>query len=670
MPSLADAQPYGPVTVPGNVHLQIGLTDPLLDDAEVISVNHDEWLFVKSFEAEAPGEGERVFLFFKGVDYFCDVWLNGTHLGSHEGMFTDFELDATAAVQPQNRLVVAVSCPWRVDSRHFFTQPSNIFSVNRKSTEYMKGGLLHYWDGAPFSGNAVFPFGIWSDVELVRRRGACIGRIAVTTVDIRDDCAELDLHCEWWSDRQLDVELDVVIRPHDFAGTGHDYHQTVRIPAGQSASTTRLTLPDPALWWTWDIGHPHLYDVSVTAAGSTTTSRFGVRLLERDPRSLAYSLNGQRLFLRGVWYPFASLFPAAADPREQQRDVDMLVEANINHIVVYTYVEADALYDACDEAGVLVFQELPFVQLGPMRVLEPDHPRHEVWWDWALDSVANILRQRRGHASLVLWCAFAETRKDGQWLYGDYTAFSDALAGLVSTLAPDAIYHPSFCDFGEDHYWEGGFPNGDFWDHYEADARFVSEYGSIAPPVLETLEEFLPAAARWGLDERTGGRIGLPIDAEEYAYHWSFDYPGLCNSVARMYEWADRSVPTLERLVDAMQWYQALGLRYCAEIYRRRRFAAFAGCRTWSYRDQIPGARFTVVDHHQRPKMGYYALKQAYAPLLLSLDERLPLAARERARATSVTWWPSTTAATPTSCASSPRCSTPAAWSSAGTRRT
>ena len=42
----------------------------------------------------------------------------------------------------------------------------------------------------------------------------------------------------------------------------------------------------------------------------------------------------------------------------------------------------------------------------------------------------------------------------------------------------------------------------------------------------------------------------------------------------------------------------------------------------------MPGIKFTVVDHRQRPKLGYFGLKQAYAPLLVSLDEQYPLALR------------------------------------------
>jgi hypothetical protein len=350
--------------------------------------------------------------------------------------------------------------------------------------------------------------------------------------------------------------------------------------------------------------------------------------LERDEATLTYALNGRRLFLRGVWYPFAGLFAADVADAAYQRDVAMLRDANCNHVALVGYVERPVYYDACDRAGILVFQQLPFTQFGPMGVLDASYPRRETYRAWALGEVDNVVRQLRGHPSVGVWGAFAETRKDGRWVWGDYELFARAIGEVVRAADSDALYHASFCDLGEGHIWSGGYPFGEFSDHYRTDHRFVSEFGAIAPPVVETLREMIPDDAIWDRPDGAAGRLGLPILAEAYAYHWAFDYAGLANSVARMYRHADRAPASLERFVDALQWYQAFGLRYCAEAYRRRRFAPIAGCRMWSYREVGPGIKFTVVDHHQRPKMGYFGLQAGYQPVLISVDDRLPLAPR------------------------------------------
>lgn len=616
------------VEVPGNLQIQLGHTDLWLDTPELTNLNHHEWLYTREFET--PADDGRQFLVFDGIDYFCDVWVNGTWVGHHEGAFSEWELDVTDALAgpgETNALALTVSCPWRVDDRQFFLNASTVFSVIMKNSEYMKGNLLHYWDGLPLSGNAVFPFGPWRDIWLESRSGVVLRRVSAATRSIEEGQALVDLTFEWWSERDATARVDasVEIAPETFEGTPAHYSVSADVEPGHSETTTSLSISEPELWWTWDLGEPNLYRARVDAEADRRETVFGIRVLRRDPDTLAYTLNGQRFFLRGVWYPFANIFSAAPTPEEHWRDVEMLRDGNSNHLVSFTFVEKPAFYDACDRLGMLIFQELPYQQLGPMKVVDPSYPRFDEFWSWSLGEVANIVRRLRGHTSVVVWAAFAETRKNEKWVWGDYTAYNDAIADIVGSLDPDAIYHPSFCDFKEEHVWNGGFPFGEFWDHYDRNHHFISEFGAIAPPVAETVLEFMPPGTAWGVEAARDGRVQLPIDVEEYSYRWAFDYAGLTTSVARMYKWADRRPGSLERFIDAIQWYQAFGLQYCAEIYRRKRFADITGCRTWSYRENIPGIKFTVVDHHQRPKIGYFGLKAGYEPLLLSLDEPAPL---------------------------------------------
>jgi beta-mannosidase len=614
------------VELPGNLQLQLGFEDMWLDTPELTNLNHYEWVY--SRELETPSAPGRHFLVFDGIDYFCDVWVNGKWAGHHEGAFSEWELDVTKLLGPasdSNTVTLAVSCPWRVDDRQFYLNPSTVFSVIMKNSEYMKGNLLHYWDGLPLSGNAVFPFGPWRDVWLESREGVVLRRVAVSNRALTGDEAVVDVHFEWWSETPQSVAASIDVSPETFAGESMRHDAVANVGAGHSETSATLTIANPQLWWTWDLGEQNLYRATVTYEGGSTETVFGIRELHRDPDTLAYSLNGQRLFLRGVWYPFANIFSAAPTPQEHRRDVEMLRDGNSNHLVSFTFIEKPALYEACDRLGMLVFQELPYHQLGPMKVVDPAYPRFREYWDWSLDEVDNMVRRLRGHTSLVVWGAFAETRKNEQWVWGDYTDYSQAIGEIVNRLDPDAVYHPSFCDFKEEHIWNGGFPFGEYSDHYDRNHHFISEFGAIAPPVAETVAEFMPEGTAWGVESAREGRVALPIDVEEYSYRWAFDYAGLTTSVARMYRWADRRPPTLERFIDAVQWYQAFGLQYCAEVYRRKRFADITGCRTWSYRENIPGIKFTVVDHHQRPKMGYFGLQAGYQPVLLSWDEPRPM---------------------------------------------
>src|SRR5690606_30779577 len=68
------------------------------------------WYF-REFELTSDWEDRRVELQFDAADYFAEVWLNGRRLGQHEGGYTPFSFDATAAADNRNLLAVRIVDP-------------------------------------------------------------------------------------------------------------------------------------------------------------------------------------------------------------------------------------------------------------------------------------------------------------------------------------------------------------------------------------------------------------------------------------------------------------------------------------------------------------------------------------------------------------------------------
>lgn len=623
-PDITLAYRVGIGHVPGNVHLDLGFQDLNLDTEELVSVNDFEWLYLRTFPT--PASHGSTLLHFDGVDYFCDVWVNGSLAGHHEGCYTEWDVDITTLLMPsgsQNEVMLAISMPWRVDERAYILEPATRSGAFIKNTEYMRGMFSLYSDFA-LDGYAVAPFGPWRGVTLVTRSGPTLTRLSASTLAIDGSSAKVRFDLEWWSDdptpRDVAFELRIA---RDGASEGAVTHGlAVNVPPGRSDSSVELTLDDVALWWTWDTGPQNLYRVDALG----TSALFGIREFTREPETMVFRINGTRTFARGTWVTPPDVYSSRPDITSLTRDVEMLREAHMNHVVIFSHVQRPEYYEAFDRAGILVIQQLPFLQFGPGKLVEPDHPRHEAYWNWSLDEVDAIVRALRGHPSLIMWGAFAEVLKDGVWAWNDYGAYSDAIAAIVRRLDHDATYHASFCDFGEEHIWDGGHGIGEFTDHYDRNEKFISEFGSVAPPIIDTLREMIPPESFWGVPVKEGSQIPLPIDVEDWAYVWGYDYPGLTNSIARTLRWMDRKLPTPERFVDAVQAYQAFGYRYCAEIYRRARFNEIAGARAWAFRMSQAAASYSLVDHRQRPKMSYFALVRAFAPLHLQVDDRYPLA--------------------------------------------
>ena len=185
-PDLAGADDFGDVAVPGNIQVQLGFENLWLDVPELTTINHHEWLYPPGRVARVRSRGSRVprvrgrGLLLRRVPRRPALRPPRGHVHALRA-----RCDRPAGARRlSDELVVAVSCPWRVDGRQVFLQPSTVFSPNQKNSEYMKGNLLHYWDGLPFSGNAVFPFGPWKDVHLAVRPACSLRSATVSTIAI------------------------------------------------------------------------------------------------------------------------------------------------------------------------------------------------------------------------------------------------------------------------------------------------------------------------------------------------------------------------------------------------------------------------------------------------------------------------------------------------------
>lgn len=107
-----------------------------------------------TFEVDGLCRTDLSFLHFDGVDYFCDVWLNGRYLGSHEGFLTGFEFEVRGVLREgRNVLVCRVDLPNDGDVR---------VAPTLRPQKYFKGNL-HSGDILDMEKN---PGGIWNDVRL------------------------------------------------------------------------------------------------------------------------------------------------------------------------------------------------------------------------------------------------------------------------------------------------------------------------------------------------------------------------------------------------------------------------------------------------------------------------------------------------------------------------
>ncbi len=643
LPTFDDHQ-FRTVKVPGEVQLQIGLSGmDLYSQSKALSlINKKEWWYRKQFKVSQQKNGKLNRLMFDGVDYFATIWLNGKKLGEHEGGYVPFSYDVTGKLHygGDNILVVKVTCPWIPKGRSFLEyMKGNWTAVN-------PGDQLHidkppyflgaFWDGTPNDGNATLPMGLWRDVKLVSSGFSVVEDAFVSTASLNaDGSATLAISGTVGNhtNRDITTQLRLKIAPENFSGEPFSLPvQTLTLHPGENHFSLNTNVKNPHLWWSWDLGKPNLYKLTAAIspqAGDGRSVVFGIRTIAMKS-DMSYWLNGRRLFLKGAWYPMSDYYGSKPTHETFLKDLQLAKAANLNHLVAFSVVEKPDFYNLCDRLGILMIFELPFEQSGPIDVLSASNPRRAIYVKESLSQVQQVVLELRSHPSIIEWAAFAEAhQKGGGWGVGNwdfgpygYGSFAAEIGKLVEKLDPGTVYHPSLCDQGEQHFWEGAAGigvDGSYRSHFNAKAGLISEYGSLSLPVLESFKKEIPPADMWSQQHNTLPSWNkLPINISAYAYLTSYTYDGLASTLDRVDEYVDRHIGSAQQLVNASELYQAFLFKYATEAYRRKKYDPINGTRIWDFGEVWPGIRWGVVDYYRVPKMGYYFLKNAQSQFLLS----------------------------------------------------
>lgn len=338
-------------------------------------------------EGMAP---ERASLCFAGVDYFADVWLNGYHLGGHEGYFGPFEFDVSPYLRPgeDNVVRVAVTSPndpsgpgTHVTSGWHDFSPASAFP-NRKTL--VKGTLGHHdakrggaWSSV--TGQDGNTGGIWNDVSLRFQRAVHVAPpgLRVTTLsatphqspDTFHVAARVQLCLRNATGRALIARVRVCAAPANFDGASDEVVRNVRLNPGENDVVLDGNLASVALWEQRDHGFPHLYSVTafVEVDGEvvdTTAVETGFRTLAVSPIGEstgpdgAWVVNGRPVMVRGT-----NLLPtywlSEYSPERMERDFDMLEAAGFNAVLVHNLVAPLGFYQRANRRGFMVVQMFP-----------------------------------------------------------------------------------------------------------------------------------------------------------------------------------------------------------------------------------------------------------------------------------------------------------------------
>lgn len=375
--------------------------------------------YARDLELAAIRPGERVFLDFDGVMAACELWINGKAAGSHRGGYTPFSIEITEYVhEGQNRILVKVDSTERADIPPF----GHVVDYLCYGGIY-RGVFLRCEGGAYI--RDVYAKPLWQPAPGVPgdragaadRAGTGAGDRARTagkaslSAEVTIDIGKLRPASGWvLKGRLLDDGREIAAArasfvPSDASCTSVPSSgaagKAAANPAAQTGSSRTVAELDfgvlPGIK-AWEPDSPKLYTLEVAferdgAMSDLMSRRIGFRSAEW--KAEGFFLNGRLLKIRGLnrhqSYPYEGY---AMPARAQRRDAEILKnELGLNLVRTSHYPDAPAFLDACDELGLLVFEELPGWQ----------HIGGEEWQDQACADLESMIVRDRSRPSVVLW---------------------------------------------------------------------------------------------------------------------------------------------------------------------------------------------------------------------------------------------------------------------------
>ncbi|HEV7927125.1 MAG TPA: glycoside hydrolase family 2 protein [Verrucomicrobiae bacterium] len=633
-----------PARVPGEIHLDLmragRMEDPDIGDNARSRCRWPEgssWWYAREFVAP-PGflDQDRQTLAFDGIDLCSQIYLNGILVGSSKDAMSSFAFDVKDKLkQGTNQLVVRVTsgtelfAPGSWDAKPM----SRLYAVrdtpHRQSVR--KPPFIYGWDWCDPLPN----IGLWRDVRLESHDKVTLRQVRLDTV-IHDK--DVSLQGEVTLDNlnlraERNCVLELSVDPP--GGDAIVQRRQLNLDIGHNAIPCSIAIPHPQLWWPNGMGAQRLYRLTARVlCGNVETDRrvqtIGLRTVELDRSRLpggnrfCFKVNGRDVFCKGGNWAPPDLIAARIEPARYEQLVTDAKEAHFTMFRVNgagTY-PGDAFYDACDRAGILVWQDFTYAC--------STYPADAEFMALAQQEADTLVDRLHWHPSLALWCGNNECLT----MIGERSPRPDEIGGLRiwREIIPDICNASDPCrpfipgspvggatanseTAGDCHWW--GLLMSDDVSRVQPESTdlcrspFVSEYGIIAPCDLESVNEFLKPEDR--------NRESLPWKIHSNVIEGGWVAKGI------RYHYGEPNGLSLAQYILYGQMIQAIMHGAAMDAFRFRKLDSKAECEgalMWSYNDCWGEMGWAVVDHYLRPKAAYYAVKRSCAPVKVIVRAR------------------------------------------------
>lgn len=556
---------------------------------------HCGWWYRKVFRIPAAEKGKTFWLYFGGINYRADIWLNGKLIANRDkvaGAYRTYEFNVT----------------------DYLTRGDNVVAVETFAPTPLDLGINWVdWNPAPPDKD----MGLWGPVSL-RTSGPVAVRSPMAATHFTDSSlheADLTVYGE------LHNASDKPVRGTAIATIGNvRVQQTVDLTPNQQLTVTftpekfpQLRVQNPLIWWPWQMGKPALQTLTIAFRENGQISdrqsvQFGIREVtsELDDGHRLFRVNGKRILIRGGGWSQDMLL--RQNPTRLDEQFQMVRDMRLNAIRLEGKMETEDFFRLADQKGILVM-------LGWCCCDQWEH-----WNQWtpenmqvATDSLRSQMLRLRSHPSLLVWLngsdnppppnvesAYLNVEAETHW---PNPTLSSASARPTSISGESGVKMSGPYDYVAPSYWlvDADRTTGSMI-HSGGGWGFNTETSpGPAIPTISSLKKFIPADQLW------------PPNAT-----WSYHYGGggftkltvFNSAMDATYGQAD----TLQEYVRIAQTMSYNNERAMFEAYGRNKYRS-TGVIQWMLNNAWPSMIWHLYDYYLDAGGGYYGTKKALEPV-------------------------------------------------------
>ncbi|MBI9047682.1 MAG: hypothetical protein JEZ06_24565 [Anaerolineaceae bacterium] len=580
-------------------------------------VEHRHWEFRTILPVFSDVKDEHVKIDALGLDYSGWVLLDNVEVARFSGALIPHVIDLSGLITDEEKHSLSII---------FEEPPSEQGQIGYTSkSKYIKPRYNYSWDWCP----RFVPVGVWDKIQLVTGSDADFRLESMhSKLDESYNTGSVETMLVCSSDTVINYK-DAIVQLK-IMDNGTEITHT-EVPLTENKMLLHLNTEQIEPWWPNGYGKQKCYSVKVVvrnADGSIiwkTTRKTGFRhvewqLCEGSPVGAEPWLcivNGIPVFLQGAnWTPIRVSYPDTKDS-EYQEIINLYQEMGTTCLRVWGggLLEKEVFYNACDEAGILIFQELPLSSSG----LENEPPSDLKVIDQLVVISRTFIRSRTHHPSLLFWSGGNELRwspvrenEDGLRPIDSLHPCIDAFRKLISEEDPGRRFvdtspsgpkaNAAFTDLGSGICHDvhgpwglGGMKDMSEWKEYwlKDDALFRSEVGMPGAMKAEKIDLYSNGLPMW------------PPQGEYWLHtsSWWRQWDRLENDMLNK---------DIAEYVKRSQADQAEAYRFAAQACKSR-FPRCGGFLIWMGHDCFPcPSNNSIIDFSRELKPAYYAIQEVF----------------------------------------------------------